>query len=261
MITIGIDSGSRSTKGVVVRDGEIAGTAITATGGDNRKSAQQALDGALAAAGVSSGDVARIIVTGYGRANIPFAHGHVTEITCHATGLHHVMPEIRTVLDIGGQDSKAIRISEDGKLEQFAMNDKCAAGTGRFLELIATALGVTIDEMAALSEASQSTVAISSMCAVFAESEVVSLVARGCPVPDIIRGVHEAIAQRSVALLKRVGIKAPVAMSGGVARNRGVTSCLEKKLGADIKIPPNPQFMGAFGAAIIARSKMLEGAA
>jgi activator of 2-hydroxyglutaryl-CoA dehydratase len=115
--------------------------------------------------------------------------------------------------------------------------------------------------MAALSEASQSTVAISSMCAVFAESEVVSLVARGCPVPDIIRGVHEAIAQRSVALLKRVGIKAPVAMSGGVARNRGVTSCLEKKLGADIKIPPNPQFMGAFGAAIIARSKMLEGAA
>ncbi len=256
MITVGLDIGSLATKAVMLDGDEIIAHDIHLTGGNNRKTGEELFQAILAKAGFSEKDVDYIMSTGYGRENLPFSNGNVTEISCHAMGIHYMLPEAKTILDIGGQDSKAIKIDRDGQVLDFSMNDKCAAGTGRFLEVIAGALGVKLEEMGSLSLAAEKAIKISSMCTVFAESEVVSLVANGSPVSLITKGVHRAIAERSAVLLNRAGITEPLAMSGGVAKNSGVIAELEHKLKRKIVVPEYPQLAGALGAAIIAGQKL-----
>ncbi len=257
MITIGIDSGSLATKGVVLGDDKkILGSAIDLTGGRSRKSGERVYHQVLDRAGLSEQDVAFVVTTGYGRDNLPFSGKNVTEITCHAAGVHFLFPDVATILDIGGQDSKVIRIGNGGRVENFIMNDKCAAGTGRFLEVIAKALEVRLEDLGAISQQTDKNVEISSMCTVFAETEVVSLVAEDTPVPEIVRGVHNVIVERGEILLGKIGLVEPVAMSGGVALNIGVVKALEKRLGLELKIAENPQLTGALGAAVIARNLM-----
>ncbi|HOB86695.1 MAG TPA: acyl-CoA dehydratase activase, partial [Bacillota bacterium] len=196
------------------------------------------------------------VSTGYGRRMLDVADRIITEITCHARGAVHMVPGVRMVIDIGGQDSKVIRLNERGEVQDFAMNDKCAAGTGRFLEVMAHALEVDLSEMASISERASRSAPISSMCTVFAESEVVSLIAQGVPREEIISGLHEAIAGRTAGMVFRVGLEKEVMMTGGVAKNRGVVKSLEKKLQCKIIVPPEPQIIGALGAALLAREEL-----
>ena len=251
--SLGVDSGSTSTNAVVLApDGSVAGTATVPTGAKIGLSAELARKLALEAAGLSCDEEIVTIATGYGRAGIDFAGEAVTEITCHARGAHRLCPEARTIIDIGGQDSKVIKIDELGKVADFAMNDKCAAGTGRFLEKTAGALGVSLDDIGGAACAAQEDITISSMCTVFAESEVVSLIADGRSEADILNGLCLAVARRNEALLKRVGAEPPYMMTGGVARNEGVVKAFESLLGAKVFVPDEPELAGALGAAIFA---------
>ena len=257
MITLGIDSGSLATKGVALGDNkEILGAVVDLTGGRSRQSGERVYHQVLEAAGIKESDVDFVVTTGYGRENLPFSGKNVTEITCHAAGVNFLFPDAATILDIGGQDSKVIRIDGMGRVENFIMNDKCAAGTGRFLEVIAKALEVELGDLGAISQQTDKNVEISSMCTVFAETEVVSLVADDTPVPEIVRGVHNVIVERGEILLEKIGLMPPVAMSGGVALNIGVVKELEKRLGLELQISDNPQITGALGAAVIARKLM-----
>ncbi|OIQ09587.1 R-phenyllactate dehydratase activator [Moorella thermoacetica] len=251
-LTAGVDIGSLTTKAVIVRDGRMAGAAVLKSGVNSVEIAEKALQEALEQAGAGAESLDGIVATGYGRIRVPFAQRRVTEITCHARGIYHLWPEVRTVIDIGGQDSKVILLDAGGKVRDFVMNEKCAAGTGRFLEVMAGALDVPVEEMGAISQQAGQGASISSMCTVFAESEVVSLVAEGRPVAEIIRGLHNAVAQRVVAMAQRVGWEEPVAMTGGVAKNPGVVKSLEETLGTSIRVPPDPQIIGALGAALLA---------
>ncbi|WP_406676540.1 acyl-CoA dehydratase activase [Moorella sp. ACPs] len=252
VLTAGVDIGSLTTKAVVVRDGRVVGAAVLKSGVDSAEIARKALQEALEQAGFKEDSLDGIVATGYGRIRVPFAQRRVTEITCHARGIYHLWPDIRTVIDIGGQDSKVILLDDGGKVRDFVMNEKCAAGTGRFLEVMASALEVPVKDMGTLSQQASQGASISSMCTVFAESEVVSLVAEGRPVAEIIKGLHNAIAQRVVAMAQRAGWEEPVAMTGGVAKNLGVVKSLEEYLGTSIRIPPDPQIIGALGAALLA---------
>ncbi|MBC7104586.1 MAG: 2-hydroxyglutaryl-CoA dehydratase [Firmicutes bacterium] len=252
MITVGIDMGSVTTKAVVLVDGRWGGASLLPTGADNRGSAEAVLARALAEAGVGREQVAAIVATGYGRINAPFAHRQVTEITCHGRGCHALLPQTRTIVDVGGQDSKVIRVDDRGRVVDFVMNDKCAAGTGRFLEVMARALETDLAGLAALARRARASVPISSTCTVFAESEVISYVAQGRPKEEIIRGLHEAVVDRLEAMLGRVGVEPAVAMTGGVALNRAIVEELGRRLGMEVHVPPHPQLVGAFGAALIA---------
>lgn len=252
MITAGIDIGSITTKAVVLVDGVWRGASLLATGANNRASAEEALARALAEAGVRREEVAAIVATGYGRINIPFAHRQVTEITCHGRGAQALLPATRTVVDVGGQDSKVIRVDGRGRVVDFVMNDKCAAGTGRFLEVMARALETDLASLAALARQAKASVPISSTCTVFAESEVVSYIAQGRPKEEIIRGLHEAVVDRLEGMLGRIGVEPAVTMTGGVALNEAIVACLSRRLGLDVHTPPHPQLTGAFGAALIA---------
>lgn len=255
MITAGIDIGSSTTKAVILnQDGKLLGYDIMLTGGNNRETAEMVFKRALSRANIGKEDIRRIISTGYGRENIPFADRYVTEITCHARGIHLLFPGTNTIIDIGGQDTKGIKIDSEGSVMDFVMNDKCAAGTGRFLDVMARVLDVRLEDLGQLSQKATATIKISSMCTVFAESEVVSLVAKGTPVPDIITGVHDAIAERSAILIRKLNLVEPAAMSGGVANNKGMVKALEEKLKTTIKVPEHPQIVGALGAAIIAQN-------
>ncbi len=255
MITAGIDIGSSTTKAVILnQDGKLLGYDIMLTGGNNRETAEMVFKRALSRANIGKEDIRRIISTGYGRENIPFADRYVTEITCHARGIHLLFPGTNTIIDIGGQDTKGIKIDSEGSVMDFVMNDKCAAGTGRFLDVMARALDVRLEDLGQLSQKATATIKISSMCTVFAESEVVSLVAKGTPVPDIITGVHDAIAERSAILIRKLNLVEPAAMSGGVANNKGMVKALEEKLKTTIKVPEHPQIVGALGAAVIAQN-------
>ncbi|AKG35126.1 acyl-CoA dehydratase activase [Paenibacillus durus] len=253
MISVGIDIGSLSTKSAILKDKQdVIAYDVVYTGGNNRASAEITYRNVLEKAGLSEQDVDVVVTTGYGRENVPFSNKNASEIICHAKGMHFLNPEIRTILDIGGQDSKAIQIDENGGVVNFMMNDKCAAGCGRFLDIIARALSVKLEDLGELSREAETSARISSMCTVFAETEVVSLVAVGTPAPNIIRGVHDSIATRAVALLKSVGIQGPLGMSGGVAKNVGVISALEEILKQPVNVTSYPQVTGAIGAAFIA---------
>ncbi|HPV49761.1 MAG TPA: acyl-CoA dehydratase activase [Smithellaceae bacterium] len=252
MLTAGIDIGSITAKAALLQDGKIIGTKITFTGYNAEAAGIKVYEETLAEAGLDKSAVAKIVSTGYGRNSVKFADRAFTEILAHAAGAHFVNNKVRTIIDIGGQDSKAISLDETGKVKNFVMNDKCAAGTGRFLEVMARALEVNLDEFGAMSLRARQPAKISSLCTVFAESEVISLIARGEQRPQIIAGIHESIAARVSSMLARVGVAEPVMITGGVARNEGVVHALEKKLGVKIEVSPYAQANGAIGAAVLA---------
>ncbi len=253
MYVLGIDSGSTSTNAVIMDEKrEIKAFAVVRTGAKSGESAQKVLELVLEKAGLKREDLAKIVSTGYGRVSIPFADENVTEISCHGKGAHYFNPKIRTILDIGGQDSKAIRLDENGEVVDFVMNDKCAAGTGRFLEAIARTLEIDISEVGPEALKSKEEIEITSMCTVFAESEVISLIANNKEKADIANGICRAIANKSYSLLKRVGLIPDYMMTGGVAKNPGVVRAVEDKLKAKLYICPEPEIVGAAGAAIYA---------
>ena len=257
MYVLGIDSGSTSTNAVIMdRDRKIKAFSVVRTGAKSGESADKVLKDVLEKASLTREDISWIVSTGYGRVSIPFADENVTEISCHGKGAHYFNPKIRTILDIGGQDSKAIRLSENGEVKDFVMNDKCAAGTGRFLEMIARTLEVSLDEMGAIALTSKEEIEITSMCSVFAESEVISLIANNKEKNDIANGVCNAIANKAYGLLKRVGMEPDFMMTGGVAKNPGVVRAVERKLGARLYICDEPEIVGATGAALYALEQM-----
>src|SRR3989304_3033640 len=253
MLTLGIDIGSLSTDAVLINEKkEIVAYEVIATGASSKKACDKIFKHILDATKLEAKDLDYIIATGYGRIKVPFANEVVTEITCHAKGANHFFPDARTVIDIGGQDSKAIKLDAKGNVLDFSMNDKCAAGTGRFLEVMARTLEIELDDMGELSLKGKDNVSISSLCTVFAESEVVSLIGADHKAPDICKALHVSIAKRVSAQAKRVGLEETVVMTGGVAKNVGVVRELEKKLLCTIKMPEEPQIIGALGAALIA---------
>ena len=257
MLVAGIDIGSITTEALLLdKDKGILGYTILQTGADSKKTAEMALEKVLAYPGKSPSDVSYIVATGCGRKRAAFAKQAVTEITCLAKGVNHLFPQARTIIDIGGQDTKVIRIDDKGRVVEFEMNDKCAAGTGRFVEVMAKALNVELDRIGDLSLRHKKELTISSICTVFAESEVISLVSEGEELEDILYGIHKAIADRTMGLINRLGgIQNDVIMAGGVAKNIGVVKALEAALGTQLKIHVEPQIIGSLGAAIIAMEK------
>lgn len=245
----GIDSGSTSTELVVIDENENVVKNVMVRTGAN---AAQGAKNALQKSGIALDDISYIVATGYGRKNIDFANDDVTEITCHAKGAEHLCKGVKTIIDIGGQDSKVISLDENGRVTGFVMNDKCAAGTGRFLENMAKVLELDMSEMAKIGLNYKNDLTISSMCTVFAESEVVSLIAENYSVEDIVHGLNKSVAVKTNTLLSSAKDKSKVMMTGGVANNKGVVSELEKLLKTKIFIPENPEFCGALGAALIA---------
>jgi len=252
MLTIGIDIGSITAKAALLRDDRLAAGVVTHTGYNAGKAGLSVFEQVLSENGLAAENIDRVVATGYGRNSVDFAHRQVTEITCHAIGAHWLDPSVRLVVDIGGQDSKAIALDDAGNVADFAMNDKCAAGTGRFLEVMARALEVDLEAFGRLSLEADQAASISSLCTVFAESEVISLIARGTPRRRIIAGIHAAIGSRVAAMAGRVGVRPTVMMTGGVARNAGVVKALEAQLGCTVTVPPEAQLNGAIGAALIA---------
>ena len=259
MYVMGIDSGSTSTNAVIM-DGErnIVASSVVRTGAKSGESAQRILGEILEKAGLKREDISWIVSTGYGRVSIDFADENVTEISCHGRGAHYFNPSVRTILDIGGQDSKAIHLNEAGEVTDFVMNDKCAAGTGRFLEMIARTLEIDVDELGPEALRSTEDIEITSMCSVFAESEVISLIANNKEKADIANGVCRAIAGKAYSLLKRVGMEETFMMTGGVAKNPGVVRAVEEKIQSRLYICPEPEIVGAAGAALYALDKMQE---
>jgi predicted CoA-substrate-specific enzyme activase len=252
MYVAGVDVGAASGE-VLIWDGEeIVSYSIVPTGFNSRRAAYQAMEKALEGTGICQEEIGSIVATGYGRIAIDYAHRQVTEISCYARGINRLLPEVRTIIDIGGQDSKAISVDKDGKVVDFLMNDKCAAGTGRFLEVMAKALELEIQELGQISLGAKEPHQVSSTCTVFAESEVVTLVAEGVNREDIVAGLHQAIAKRTMSMVRRLGLVPPVAMAGGVAKNKGVVKAIEGEIGEPLLIPAEPQIVGALGAALVA---------
>ena len=249
----GIDSGSTSTDVVILdKDRNITASVIMPTGAGAANGAERALEEALKQAGLEREDLDAVVTTGYGRTAISDGDKSITEITCHARGAHFLDPSVRTVVDIGGQDSKVIRLNEDGTVKNFVMNDKCAAGTGRFLEMMAKTMEISLDELSKVGLSYQEDITISSMCTVFAESEVVSLIAQNKPTDDIVHGLNKAVASKTASLVKRVGGEEAYMMTGGVAQNKGLVKTLEERLGTSLVISDKSQLCGAFGAALFA---------
>jgi predicted CoA-substrate-specific enzyme activase len=253
----GVDIGSTMTKVVIMNQTTLA-SVIGPTGPEHRKLANRVMEEALAMANLPFDDITYVVATGYGRVNVPFADKQITEISCHARGVGYLLPKVRTVVDIGGQDSKGIKLN-NGRAVDFVMNDRCAAGTGRFLEVAAEELGVKLDDMGALSLTAQNVVGISNTCTVFAAQEVVARLSEGVPLPDIIAGLHEAIASRIYSMVRRLKIEREVAVTGGGAKNIGLVKALETKLGFPVLLPPEPLLTGAIGAALLGKD-IVEGA-
>jgi predicted CoA-substrate-specific enzyme activase len=252
----GVDIGSTMTKVVIMNQATLA-SVIGPTGPEHRKLANRVMEEALAKAKLAFDDITYVVATGYGRINVPFADKQITEISCHARGVGHLLPEVRTVIDIGGQDSKGIKL-KDGRAVDFVMNDKCAAGTGRFLEVTAESLGVSLEEMGKLSLEAKNRVGISSTCTVFAAQEVVARLSEGAALADIIAGLHEAIATRIYGMVRRLKIEREVAITGGGAKNIGLVKAMEAKLGFPVLVPPEPLLTGAIGAALLGKDIVKE---
>jgi (R)-2-hydroxyacyl-CoA dehydratese activating ATPase len=257
MYVAGCDVGSLSAKAVIMKDGDVLASEVIFSKPDPGDSAQEVMDKALAKAGLSLIDIGYCIGTGYGRNSIPFANAIESEITCHGKGAQWLMPEVRMVIDIGGQDSKAIRLDETGKVVRFAYNDRCASGTGRFLEVMAGAMGIRLEDMGEISSRSQNPVAISNQCVVFAETEIISLINSGKDLSDIVSGLHKALAHRVASLAHGVELDKEITMTGGVAKNQGMFQALQEALGVHITpIKTDPQIIGALGAALLARQTL-----
>ncbi|MBN2496802.1 MAG: hypothetical protein JXR96_19585 [Deltaproteobacteria bacterium] len=251
MITLGVDIGSLTGKALILEDGEIRAWSLILTGPDSVETGTEVTEMVLSKAGLRLEDMDFTISTGYGRIVIPFADKNVSEITCHAKGAHWFFPQARSILDMGGQDCKAIRCDETGKVTDFAMNDKCAAGAGRSMGIMAELVNVELEDLGELSlQAEGDGVPISSTCVVFARSEVIAYLRSGVPKSDILAGACAALSARVLSLMRRVGVAPEFVVSGGIAKNKGVVQRLEEKLGLNAQICFEPQIVGALGAAI-----------
>ena len=254
----GVDVGSTQTKAVVINeDREIVATALIDTGANVVRAAENAFKTAIEKNNILEEEVEWVIGTGYGRYRVTFGNDQITEISCHGRGAAHIFPGTRTVVDMGGQDTKAIRVSEAGEIDDFCMNDKCAAGTGRFLGAAASALEIPLPELGGTALTSEKGVRISTTCTVFAESEVLAWLGKGKRVQDILWGVHESIAKRTMGLLRRVGVNGEITFTGGVSKNVAMIKALEDVIGHKLNVSEECHYMGALGAALFAMDHIL----
>ncbi len=256
MFTLGIDIGSTTSKCVLLEDGKTIRCKSLVQAGTGTDGPARAFQSILDQSGLKREDLAYVMATGYGRTTFEGMDGELSELSCHCKGVYSVAPEVRTIIDIGGQDAKVIRVSSTGKIQNFLMNDKCAAGTGRFLDVMAGILQLDVDELGAYALKAEQAVKISSTCTVFAESEVISQLSKGVDLPDLIAGICNSVASRVAALAKRAGVQEAVYMSGGVAKNIGVRKALERELGVTVHYTEDAQFMGALGAAAAGYDKI-----
>lgn len=247
--TLGIDIGSTTSKCVILADGRTVAAKSLVAAGTGTDGPRRAYEQALQEAGLTRQDMAFVMATGYGRTSFEGMDGELSELSCHAKGMHAAAPQVRTIIDIGGQDAKVIRLGDNGKILNFLMNDKCAAGTGRFLDVMAGILQLDVDELGGYAQRAENPARISSTCTVFAESEVISQLSKGVALPDLIAGICNSVASRVAALAKRADVKDAVYMTGGVAKNAGVRSALSRELGTEVLTTEDAQYMGAFGAA------------
>jgi predicted CoA-substrate-specific enzyme activase len=251
----GIDIGSTMTKAVILDKGIVA-SIIGPTGPEQRRLANKVMEEALNQAALSLKAMTYIVATGYGRINVPFADKQFTEITCHAKGIIRLFPKAKTIIDIGGQDVKGIKINVAGKITDFVMNDKCAAGSGRFIEVIADTLGVSLDQVGDLSLQSKNPVKISNICTIWAQQEVAASLAQGIPISDLLAGVHYSLADRICRMVNRLKVEEAVVVTGGGAKNRGLLKALSEQLGHEILVPEEPLITGALGAALLGKEIM-----
>jgi predicted CoA-substrate-specific enzyme activase len=254
----GIDVGSTMTKAVILNKGIIA-SIIGPTGPEQRRLANRVMEEVLNKAAISFQAITYIVSTGYGRINVPFADKQFTEITCHAKGIISLFPKARTIIDIGGQDIKAIKIDATGKTIDFVMNDKCAAGSGRFIEVIADTLGVPLDQVGGLSLQSKNPAKISNICTIWAQQEVAASLAQGIPISDLLAGVHHSLADRICRMVNRLRVEEAVIVTGGGAKNRGLLKALSEQLGHEILVPEEPLITGAIGAALLGKEIVEKG--
>jgi predicted CoA-substrate-specific enzyme activase len=255
---VGIDLGSTMTKVAILDESEkLVAFVVRHTGAEHRRLANKVMEEALQKASLSIEAISYIIATGYGRINVPFADRQITELTCHARGVFHFFPNVRLGIDIGGQDAKGLKIKE-GKLVDFVMSDKCAAGTGRYLELVSKTLGLPLEELGPISLKSTKKVSISSTCTIFTQQEVINHLSTGIALEDIVAGLHDAIAGRVARMVKGLKVEPDVVFTGGVAKNTGVVKALEEKLGCKVLVPNEPLLSGTLGAALIARETFMK---
>jgi len=259
VIVAGIDIGSRAAKAVLMNNGSIISSTIRDTGPESVKTAYMAMEELLKGTGLTMEDIQYIVATGYGRVLVPFADDNVSEISCHAKGINWYFPTVKTILDMGGQDCKAISCDEHGTVTNFIMNDKCAGGTGRFLEMIAEVLNTSLEDSGELSLASKGSIPFNTICAVFAKTEAIGHFRQGVPKGDILAGLHEAIASRSYNLLKRVSIQKDFTITGGIAKNKGMVAKIRERVGLEPLLCEDPQLMGALGAALFAAERCDKG--
>jgi benzoyl-CoA reductase subunit D len=255
MITAGVDCGSKNVRVLILKDGEILAKAMVPAGMDTAAAAQKAYKKALEGAWLEADDVEKIVATGAGRNELRFKNDMVTEVGADARGAIYLFPEARTIIDVGAEEGRAIKIDSQGKVVDFAINEKCAAGAGAFTEAMARALEVELDELGRLSLQSTQAIPMNAQCAVFAESEVVTLVHKKTAKPDMARAIHDAIADRITSMVRRVGIEEKIALIGGVAYNVGFVKSLEEDLETKVLIPDSPEFVGALGAALVAADR------
>jgi predicted CoA-substrate-specific enzyme activase len=254
----GVDIGSTMTKIVLTdTDGRVLSAIKGPTGPEHRQLANEVMKTALEQAGLQLKDISYVVATGYGRFNVPFADRQITELSCHAKGVSSLFPNVRTAIDIGGQDAKCLKI-HNGKLIDFVMNDKCAAGTGRFLEVIAATLNIRLDDLGDIALKSTKKIQISNFCTIFAQQEVVSRLSEGEKLEDVIAGLHDALASRVAALARRLKIEPDVVLTGGVAKNIGMVKAMKENLGCELLVPEDPLITGAMGAAILAKEHAME---
>jgi predicted CoA-substrate-specific enzyme activase len=254
----GIDIGSTMTKVVLIDTTDTVLSSIKGpTGPEHRQLANEVMRMALEQANLQLDDISYIVATGYGRVNVPFANEQITELSCHARGVYSIFPNVRTAIDIGGQDAKCMKIQK-GKLVDFVMNDKCAAGTGRFLEVIAATLGIKLEDLGTLSLKSAKKVSISNVCTIFAQQEIVARLSEGEKAEDIIAGMHEALASRVATLARRLKVEPDVVLTGGVAKNIGMVKAMKDSLGCELLVPEEPLLTGALGAAILAKENYIK---
>ena len=252
MYVAGVDLGSLTAKAVIIKDGKIAASHVMPAGYNSAETSKKVMEECLKELGLSIDDLAYTVSTGYGRINVPFADKQITEITCHAKGAAHFFPEAKTIIDIGGQDSKAIKI-QNGRPIDFVMNDKCAAGTGRYLEVTADALGIPIEQMGPIALGAKNPAQISNICTVFAEQEVVARLAEGVPLDDLVAGILESLASRISRMVNRLKAEEELVITGGGAKNVGLVTALSEKLGCAARVPPEPLLTGAVGAALLGK--------
>ena len=252
MIVAGIDIGSRTAKAIILKDGSILSSTICDTGPESVKTSYMVMEEVLTGTGLSLNDIQYIVATGYGRVLVPFANKNISEISCHAKGTNWYFPSVKTILDMGGQDCKAINCDGGGLVTNFVMNDKCAGGTGRFLEMIAEVLNVPLEKIGDLSLESKGAIPFNTICAVFAKSDAIVHLRKGVAKSDILAGLHEAIAIRCLNLLKRISIEKDFSITGGIPKNKGMVKKLTEKVGLEPLLCEDPQLVGALGAALFA---------